>query len=468
MTGLALFAALASAGPADGAWGFAEVIERALSMNPSHRQEVLSWETAQDTARLAPIDFTVRPTMDLRATQAEGDVRDEDLDLAASLDTLRLGEFSLAASLEHCKYMPLGTTCSDPENYSSSITLTWSYDLFRDQDPRIRGAALRRSAWAFQEAALDYFAGRQDTVSQAVQRFLSLRRQVRNLEIRAQSVEDNERALAQTRLLNDLGLVAEREVGQARLRVEESRLDLLFAEEGVESAWESLNRFLDLPLSARFPLAGDPLPVPEGIPALDDWVAGRRLLDRSVRADLSLARTEQSLLEARDALRWPVTLSVSGGGFGDGRDPDEAIFHGHHTDASASLTVEVPLDRRRERIALDNTERSWESAKITRAAADDDFLRELQASHRAIRQARAALVISAAQLASAEENYAAQELAYQQGVTDLDTLQNAQRSLVNAQVGLTQAEDNLATAWLDWWRLTDDDLAGRYLPEVTT
>lgn len=468
---LALVAILAAVPPAGEdvgapeALGFAAVVERALAANPRYRRDAISWQTAQDSSRLAGLGFSLRPTFSLSATQAEGDVRNELARAGISLETVSLGEFSIDSSLSHCKYMPLGTSCADPDNYGTAVTLTWSYDLARGQDPRIRGAALTRSAWDLESARIAVFRARQEAAAQAIQRFLSLRRTDRQLEIQEQSLADNERNLKDTQTLFDLELRPAREVSQAALQLDEAKLSRLDAEEALTTSWETLNRFLDLPLDTRAPLDPSLLAVPAEEPDLEATVAGRGALNTGVLAAISLSQAQLSHLEAEDALRWPISLALTGGGFGEGDTPDEAIFHGNHTDAAASLSVQVPLDRRSERIQRDNSERSLAQARISFAETDADLERDLRAAHREIGRAVAALEINRSRLAIAEDNFRMQQVSYQQGLADLDSLQASQRGLVSAQTGLAAAEDALATAWIGWWRLTDVDLAARFLPE---
>ncbi|MCH7494019.1 TolC family protein [bacterium] len=467
---LALIAILAAALPAgevppDASLGFTEVVGRALLANPRYRRDAIAWETALDSSRLAGLGFTLRPTLSLSATQAEGDVRDEFARAGISLRTVGLGDFSVDSTLAHCKYMPLGASCADPDNYGTSLTLTWTYDLAQGQNLRIRGAPLTRSAWDLEVAHIALFRARQEAVAQAIQRFLSLRRTDRQLEIQEQSVFDNERSLRNAQILFDLKVRPGREVSQASLQLAEANLSRLDAAASLTSSWENLNRFLDQPLDTRFDLDTALLPVPAELPDLEAAVAGRNSLDTAVEAAISIGRAKLSLLELRDSLRWPVFLSLTGGGFGEGRTADEAIFQGSHRDAAASLTVQVPLDRRDASIRRDNAERALDRTRISFEETHADLERDLRAAHREIARSAAALEISHTRLTQAGENFRMQEISYQQGLADLDALQIAQRGLVNAQTGLAAAEDALASAWIAWWRGTDADLAALFAPE---
>ncbi|MBC8514331.1 TolC family protein [bacterium] len=455
-----LLSLLAATEPSQSEISLESVAREILISNPTYQQALLSFQSSRSDFEGATIPYSPVPFLSLSTTDTEGGQRDERASLSLDWDTVAWGDLSLSTSLSHCREQPAGLPCGDPQVYDSSLSLSWSVPLGRGSSLQIKRATLTRAAWTWESARITVFKAKQSTLSQALSAVLSLQSAIRQESIQHRRVEESTEFLRQQEVRFNLGLISEPTLARTSLQSDQAGLGLLSASESVEGAWENLNRLMGWAISFRGEVNEEVLPTPLEAPLLSVWIDGRGILNDSRLAEISLRRSALSLAEAQDRLEWPITLSAGIGGLASGSSFSDVLLDGNHTPSTATLLIEIPLDRRQERISLENGERSFASAVLEREESDRDIIQSLTATHRLIERRIRELLLSERAFVQARSNFEITKRGFQEGVSSLQDYLDAQDSFVEAETSLSTAKSSLGNAWLSWWRLTDTPIDG--------
>lgn len=114
---------------------------------------------------------------------------------------------------------------------------------------------------------------------------------------------------------------------------------------------------------------------------------------------------------------------------------------------------------------MENAENNYASAKISYDEKIKNFTLDLTSNHRLIEKRIRELELQESAFQLATETYNTTLRGYQGGLNSLQDYLTAESSLVNAQLGVTNAEETLRNAWIQWWKLTDEDLGKIFLEE---
>lgn|GEM_PF-6085015 len=441
---------------------YQDAIKTSLQQSPNYLQNLLNYENSLNNWKISRTEFSIRPDMSFSLLDSEGSDRSESLNTSFNLDTVYLGDFSVSYNLNHCNVWSVGT-CLDSQNYQESSNLTWTIPLGKGSSVLMKTKSIVRSDWSLEEAQINLFKNKQNTISSAVQLWLGLRNSLKQLEIRQQNLENSEEFLRQQNVKFDLELIAKSALTQSAYQRDQSKLSLLNAEESVESSWENLNTYLGHEANLRgtldvnLPIA--PRETPNLKMALDNYVGFSTIKI----AKISLDRNELSLKESEDAMRWNIALTNRAFGSGEGSSFGNVSDEGNtHT---ATISINIPLDRRDEKAAYENSKNNYESAKIGYSENVKQFKLDLTSNHRLIEKRIRELELQESAFQLATETYNTTLRGYQGGLNSLQDYLTAESSYVNAQLGVTNAEESLRNAWIQWWKLTDEDLEKIFLEE---
>ncbi len=443
--------------------GYKDVIQISLEKSPGYIQDLLSYENSLNDWKQSRNEFTIKPSMSLSAIDSEGPDRNESLNTSFSLNTIYLGNFSVSYNLNHCNAWSLAGSCQNLQNYNTSSSLTWTIPLGKGSGIDMKTNSLKRSNWSLEESEINLFKNRQNTISSAVQLWLGLRNSLQQLGIRKQNLENSEEFLRQQTVKLNLDLIAKSALTQSAYQRDQSKLSLLSAEESVESSWENLNIHLGFETSFRGKIKEELPPAPREIPNLETPLENLHKYSTARLAEISLNRSKLNLKEAKDNMKWDISLTNRASGDGEGES------FGYLTDQNnthtATILVDIPLDKRAEINSLKNAENNYASAKISYDEKIKKFTLDLTSNHRLIEKRIRELELQESAFQLATETYNTTLRGYQGGLNSLQDYLTAESSLVNAQLGVTNAEETLRNAWIQWWKLTDEDLGKIFLEE---
>lgn len=251
-------------------------------------------------------------------------------------------------------------------------------------------------------------------------------------------------AVARARVLS--GAAVQTDSLQLLLELNRARVALLRQEAALRVSRLELGRRvgLDGPADAA-PL--DTLPAPE-LPITLDAAVGSAL---SQGPDYRIARaTERAasaeLLARRGAYLPRATLTASSGAF------DAKFFPVAKTRTVLTLTVSVPIwDNAQREIALSQARVNRDVAQAVRQDLERAARRDVAQAYDAYNTSRATAALAQDALVVARENYRVQETRYRSGATTILDLLDAQVGLSEAEAGLVQARyaTRLALAGLE-------------------
>ena len=155
---------------------------------------------------------------------------------------------------------------------------------------------------------------------------------------------------------------------------------------------------------------------------------------------------QRKLLVAEDNLRAEVTLGASAANFADTVGPtsrrngvDHGRLHPREATLNPVLTIDLPIERRRERNAYRNALIAVEDAVRAYQAAEDELKSTIRSDMRAMSQTKDNLRIQYMAMNLAERRVRNQEILLQAGRADMTVMLEAQDSLVSAKNSLYSA-----------------------------
>ena len=169
-----------------------------------------------------------------------------------------------------------------------------------------------------------------------------------------------------------------------------------------------------------------------------------RLDFASVRDEVEDA--QRKLLIAEDALRAEVTLGASVGNLADLASPysrrngeDHGRLHPREYSVNPLLTIDLPIERRRERNNYRNALIAVESAVREYQSREDSLKQTIRSDMRSLSQTKDNLKIQYMAMNLAERRVRNQEILLQAGRADMTVMLEAQDSLVSAKNSLYSA-----------------------------
>ncbi|MBT01679.1 hypothetical protein CL643_01025 [bacterium] len=440
---------------------YQDAIRTSLEQSPNYLQSLLNYENSLNNWKISRTEFSIKPDMSFSLNDLEGPDRNESLNTSFNLETVYLGDFSISYNLNHCNaWNQVGIgACLDSHQESSN--LTWTIPLGKGSSILMKKKSILRSDWSLEEAQINLFKNKQNTISSSVQLWLGLRNSLKQLEIRQQNLENSEEFLRQQNVKFNLELIAKSALTQSAYQRDQSKLSLLNAQESVESSWEDLNTYLGHEANLRGTLDAN-LPIaPREVPDLKTTLENYAEYSAIKIAKINLERSQLSLEETEDAMRWSISLINRAFGNGEGSSFGNISDQGNtHT---STIAIDIPLDRRNERNSYENAKNNYASAKIAYSESVKQFKLDLTSNHRLIEKRVRELELQESAFQLATETYNTTLRGYQGGLNSLQDYLTAESSYVNAQLGVTNAEESLRNAWIQWWKLTDEDLEKIFL-----
>ncbi len=355
-----------------------------------------------------------------------------------------------------------GYAIDDPqENYRAGLTASWV--LF---DGFARKFNLAAASYAEQSSA----AGREDAKRLLLQAvtgaFLSAQLALENIAIAKADESFNQRLLTEAKLRYEVGTGALSDVLNFEVKANSAQSDLIEAEKSYQTARIGLAALLGVPqarlpehtqLTTLEPVTPARLEAPQLDRLLDDAYAKRPDLDQRDR----LVQQAEADVQVKRANYFPtVSLSASY----NGERTDDMGFEGEDFGNSVGINLSYNIfagglfqaQHQQAKARLREVEKDRDDAKITvTSQVQTDYERVLSAQKQLLLQRTNAQLV--------QKNRDLVEKEYKAGVGSLVRLNEAQRDLTAAQVGLAKAQATLYQAWYDLWSVT-----GRILAEFTS
>ena len=322
--------------------------------------------------------------------------------------------------------------------------------------PLLRGAGYDASHEALTDAEREalydvrqFDLTRQDLaldVQQAYYGIVAQKQVVRNRELKLESLEFLKR---RSERLFDLGRVSEVDKFRAAREYLTAENDLVDARQELAVRLDRFKVLLHVDTSVKLDVA-EAIPSPRKVDldllrAVDTALANRLdLMTARDRVDDSERRERNRERDVLPDLRLELSATRSDAGARSLRDvlPLERDGYG------AGLTLELPLDRVRERGALRSARIDVSRARRELTLAEDRVILEVRDALRSLRSAESSLLIQEQITASEEKNVKIARLRFEEGTIGNRDLTDALSNLADAQDRLVREKTNVETARL--------------------
>lgn len=326
-------------------------------------------------------------------------------------------------------------------NYKDKrIGLNASMNLF---DGFRNYGGLKSARSEFAAARLDQSAGRQQVIETVARAYINLLRNERLQEVAVEARDLAARELEKSETYHRIGSAARSDVLQAKVRLGQTRLDVIRAQNSVEQSFAELSHAMNRPLANRFEI-------------------DRSLLERDY--DLSLLETlyEEALVNRPDLLSREYSLDARGsdvksanagllpqvnlfGSYSRSSNESEYRFGAQDSDSKSwGLQVSWDIFDRYQTLAGRSQAKARERiAEYTLEQAQLDAQLEVRQLYNSLIEARERISLSRETIANAEEELRLAQERFKVGAgTTLDT--------ITAQVNLAQARGDEVQALSDY------------------
>lgn len=285
-------------------------------------------------------------------------------------------------------------------------------------------------------AARSFEEFRQRFAIDVIQQYYALVSQKQQLVNTRKNIDDQRFAEEQAKALYDLGRGTQLDVFRAEQSLLSARASLLDEEQAYELALDRFKIDLGLPTDVEFDIADEEFP--QLIPVdLDLQSAVRAALNN--RLDLATARdqladAERAVNVARNALLPSMDLSASY----TTASAVEQTFRDVFVDSESvalGVTLELPLDRKRERNALRSALIELDQTRRDLQQTEDEVILEVRDALRQLQRQREQINIEAKNIESLRRSVEKARLENRAGLA-------TNRDIVEAQDSLTDAENS--------------------------
>ncbi|MCH8552285.1 MAG: TolC family outer membrane protein [Natronospirillum sp.] len=337
--------------------------------------------------------------------------------------------------------------------YSAGAALVLSQNIFNRQ--AISGYQAVQLMSRQSEAQVE--AARASLLQRVVDAYLDVLKAREGVTLSERVIETVERQLEQTQERYDVGLVAITDVLEATATLDQSRADLLQAQNGLALAQQNLSRITGVEIEDLPRLGSDFNPSEVAIAELEQWLALSRQNPEVVAGRFGIRASEEERTANRSDL-FPVVSAQARYGYNasyiDDRmggtnpltgepNPIDDFQDGGNFSISLTATLSIPVyDGGSRRAGLD---RSGYQIEAQQAQLDG----QIQQTELAVRQfhqqvqADLSRIQALQQVVSSRESAAeATELGYEVGSRNVVEVLNAQQALLNAQTDLSNARHN--------------------------
>jgi outer membrane protein TolC len=355
-------------------------------------------------------------------------------------------------------------TSFDP-NLQSGIQVAFSQPLLRDRKidvPRAQYVIAKRTR---DNSELRVRESVVQTVATVKQAYWTLKAAIANVAVQARSLELARELARQNKIRVDAGQIPPLDSVQAEAEVASRREGLIQARTTAEDAEDRLRRLIMDPADTSFwQVRLDPVdaPAPLGsLPDVDAAVAqavdGRSDLARAAR-DLDNARTSVELLRNQRLPDIRLETSYRGSGLGGtqllrtgefpgivtgtrNRSFGDALGQAFSVDYpawSVGVTVSYPIGHSYEDASLARAEVERRQAEQRIASLRLDTAEDVRRAARQVRSSAERIEAARAAATLAEQRYTDEQRRYDVGLSTTFLVTQAQRDLLQAQVGLLQ------------------------------
>ena len=245
-----------------------------------------------------------------------------------------------------------------------------------------------------------------------------------------------ERQLDQAQQRIEVGLIAITDVLDAQAAYDQSRADLIRAENDVDLAWEALHEITRVPVSALSPMREE-IPLQPPTPAdIEQWNTTAQEQNLAIQAARYRAEVAKQNIEVQRSGHYPTLDLV--GGYALDRE-DDTVPGADRDTASIGLQFDLPL------YTGGATTSRTRQAGYEFEAAQETLDQQRRATSRQVRDAYRTVVASISAVEalkalrrSAESALEATEAGYEVGTRTLVDVLNAQRDLYSARSNYAQ------------------------------
>ncbi len=451
-------------------------IDRALAENLGLRIQTLSPDIAQE-AVLAQ-EATFDPSLFSQANLSQSDLDREDSDGVTHQNTSDSRSYAIGvtkriktgaqitASANHSRSdgssfnSELGQLVGGSLSERASLSLEFTQPLLRDFGSDVNLAPVRRAESQARVADLRTRNSVLDLLQRIENAYWQLSDAHQRRNLRQSNLELSQKLLEEARERERLGLATKIETLQAESNLAQRKEQIIRADQAIQEATDNLLSVMgvlddSLELAPELNVSQLPVsetPVPSFQATLDKAI--ERNFDSDIQEEV-LEQLEQERILARNSKRPQVDLTVSSSYNGlspkSGTDAFNEAFDRRGDDWGLRLSFNLPWGARSAKSNLRQTLYRIDQEELRLAEIKQDLLRSVRSAWRALDTSRQQR--SAAQLVVAlqEATYEQETSKYEEGLSTLRILLEAQRdldqanlSLLDARLATVQAEITLA------------------------
>ena len=320
---------------------------------------------------------------------------------------------------------------NDTNSTSSDLSLSLRQSVYN----RAYWVQLEQADAVIAKAEAEYAAAEQELVRRVAQAYFDVLSAQDRLEFSQAENKAIARQLDQAKQRFEVGLIAITDVHEAQAAYDQSRADLIRAENDVDLAWEALREITKVPVSELKTMKGDiPLDPPD--PAdIDEWNTTAQEQNLAIQAARYGMEVAKQNIEVQRSGHFP-TLDLVGG---YALDRDDETIPGDRDTARIGLQLDLPI------YTGGATTSRTRQAGFEFEAAQESLDQQRRATSRQVRDAYRTVVASISGVEalktltiSAESALEATQAGYEVGTRTLVDVLNAQRDLYSARSNYAQ------------------------------
>ena len=385
------------------------------------------WQSSLQAEDLVQVyRLAVENDAQLRAARA---TRDAVLEIKPQAKALLLPYAALDGSLSRVDVDSDGTT--DGSFTGSDLSLSLVQSVYNRAD----WLQLEQADAGIAQAQAQYETAEQALILRVAQAYFDVLSALDSLEFVQSENAAIARQLDQAKQRFEVGLIAITDVHEAQAAYDQSRADLIKAENDVDNAWEALNEIINAPVSALDRVTEE-IPLDPPSPAdIEQWNEAAQQQNLAIQAARYGAEVAKQNIEIERSGHYP-TLDLIGGYGLDRTDSDS----GFDSDtASIGLQLDVPI------YSGGATTSRTRQAGYEYEAAQESLDQQRRATSRQVRDAYRAVVASIsavhalkASTVSAQSALEATEAGFEVGTRTMVDVLNAQRDAFRAKSNYAQ------------------------------
>ncbi len=286
------------------------------------------------------------------------------------------------------------------------------------------------------QAQAEYASEEQTLIRRVARAYFDVLSAQDSLEFAQAESKAIERQLDQAQQRFEVGLIAITDVLEAQAAYDQSRADLIRAENDVDLAWEALHEITKVPVSGLSPMREE-IPLQPPAPAdIEQWNTTAQEQNLAIQAARYRAEVAKQNIEVQRSGHYPTLDLV--GAYALDRE-DDTVLGADRDTASIGLQFDLPLytgggTTSRTRQAGYEYEAARETLDQRRRATS----RQVRDAYRTVVASISAVEALKALTVSAESALEATEAGYEVGTRTLVDVLNAQRDLYSARRNYAQ------------------------------